>query len=142
MTRVAGEVADGMNTHGFTTPAYVRDITIPELQVGFEHAGRTRSEIEISVPVMFAIADHHDDPRLAAMRSTISFYGSTPAYRPVLDHHGWGALGDELVATAQERTSYGRNGIYDVTVHRNTPDGPEVVAEFRGRSRTVGQIKR
>jgi acyl-CoA thioesterase len=42
--------------------------------------------------------------------------------------------GDVLVATAAERVSYGRSGIYDVTVRR----GDEVVAEFRGRSRTVG----
>jgi acyl-CoA thioesterase len=42
--------------------------------------------------------------------------------------------GDVLTATAVERTSFGRNGIYDVTVRR----GDEVVAEFRGRSRTVG----
>jgi acyl-CoA thioesterase len=42
-------------------------------------------------------------------------------------------LGDELVATASLRTGYGRNGIYDVTVRR----GDEVIAEFRGRSRTV-----
>ncbi|MGS2614975.1 hydroxyphenylacetyl-CoA thioesterase PaaI [Micromonospora sp. LZ34] len=42
--------------------------------------------------------------------------------------------GDLLVARATERTRYGRSGIYDVTVTRS--DG-EVVAEFRGRSRTV-----
>jgi acyl-CoA thioesterase len=44
-----------------------------------------------------------------------------------------GKLGDELVATAEERTTYGRNGIYDVTVHR----GDTVLAEFRGRSRVI-----
>ncbi|HKS45497.1 MAG TPA: hydroxyphenylacetyl-CoA thioesterase PaaI [Amycolatopsis sp.] len=44
-------------------------------------------------------------------------------------------LGDELIATAQERTRFGRNGIYDVTVHR---DG-QVIAEFRGRSHTIGK---
>jgi acyl-CoA thioesterase len=43
--------------------------------------------------------------------------------------------GDELVAEAVERTRYGRNGIYDVTVRRGT----DIVAEFRGRSRTVGR---
>ncbi len=42
--------------------------------------------------------------------------------------------GDELVAVAAERTSYGRSGIYDVTVRR----GDEVIAEFRGRSRSIG----
>lgn len=43
--------------------------------------------------------------------------------------------GDELVAEAVERTRFGRNGIYDVTVRR----GNAVVAEFRGRSRTVSE---
>ncbi|CCH34475.1 hydroxyphenylacetyl-CoA thioesterase PaaI [Saccharothrix espanaensis] len=42
-------------------------------------------------------------------------------------------VGDELVATAVERARFGRSGIYDITVRR----GDEVVAEFRGRSRTL-----
>ncbi|HEY7142609.1 MAG TPA: hydroxyphenylacetyl-CoA thioesterase PaaI [Streptosporangiaceae bacterium] len=42
--------------------------------------------------------------------------------------------GDVLTAQARERVRYGRSGIYDVTVRR---DG-EVVAEFRGRSRSIG----
>ncbi|WP_199440318.1 hydroxyphenylacetyl-CoA thioesterase PaaI [Umezawaea beigongshangensis] len=49
-------------------------------------------------------------------------------------------LGDVLVATARERARWGRSGIYDVTVHRDAPDGPDgpaVVAEFRGRSRVL-----
>ena len=41
--------------------------------------------------------------------------------------------GDLLVATAEERTVFGRSGVYDVTVRR----GDEVIAEFRGRSRTL-----
>jgi acyl-CoA thioesterase len=46
-------------------------------------------------------------------------------------------LGDVLVATAVERARAGKSGIYDVTVARQTDGGPEVVAEFRGRSRVV-----
>jgi acyl-CoA thioesterase len=42
--------------------------------------------------------------------------------------------GDILTATATERVSYGRSGVYDVTVRRGT----DVIAEFRGRSRTIG----
>lgn len=42
-------------------------------------------------------------------------------------------LGDELEAVAEQRVRYGRSGVYDVTVRR----GPEVIAEFRGRSRTL-----
>lgn len=77
----------------------------------------------------FAAACNSHGPVTVAAGAEISFVTSS-------------FLGDELVATAHERTRYGRNGIYDVTVHRDTPAGPEVVAEFRGRSRTVGQIKR
>ena len=50
-------------------------------------------------------------------------------------------LDDELVAIAHERTRYGRNGIYDVTVHRETAGGREVVAEFRGRSRVIADVQ-
>lgn len=46
-------------------------------------------------------------------------------------------LGDLLVATATERTRYGRNGIYDVTVRRENGGGMEIIAEFRGRSRIL-----
>ena len=42
-------------------------------------------------------------------------------------------LGDELVATAEMRTRYGRNGIYDVTIRRDR----DIIAEFRGRSRAT-----
>ena len=48
-------------------------------------------------------------------------------------------LGDQLVATAHARTRYGRNGIYDVTVHREEPGERTVIAEFRGRSREVSR---
>lgn len=72
----------------------------------------------------FACACNSHGPVTVASGAEISFVAA-------------GKLGDHLVATATERTRYGRNGIYDVTVHRETPDGPEVVAEFRGRSRTI-----
>ncbi|WP_432119743.1 hydroxyphenylacetyl-CoA thioesterase PaaI [Streptomyces sp. bgisy032] len=41
--------------------------------------------------------------------------------------------GDVLEARAEERTRYGRSGLYDVSVRR----GDEVIAEFRGRSRSI-----
>ena len=42
--------------------------------------------------------------------------------------------GDVLEALAVERTRFGRSGIYDVTVRR----GDDIIAEFRGTSRTIG----
>ncbi|MGW9023915.1 hydroxyphenylacetyl-CoA thioesterase PaaI [Streptomyces sp. NPDC055722] len=44
--------------------------------------------------------------------------------------------GDVLVATARERTRFGRSGIYDVSVLR----GGELIAEFRGRSRSLRTV--
>lgn len=76
----------------------------------------------------FACACNSHGPVTVAAGAEISFVAA-------------GKLGDVLIATATERTRYGRNGIYDVTVRRETPGGPEVVAEFRGRSRTIGPQK-
>jgi acyl-CoA thioesterase len=45
--------------------------------------------------------------------------------------------GDELEALATERTRFGRSGLYDITVAR--PADGQVIAEFRGRSRTIGR---
>ncbi|MER6763075.1 MULTISPECIES: hydroxyphenylacetyl-CoA thioesterase PaaI [Amycolatopsis] len=76
----------------------------------------------------FALACNTYGPVTVAAGAEISFVAA-------------GKLGDHLVATAAERTRYGRNGIYDVTVHRETPGGPEVVAEFRGRSRVIEKTR-
>ena len=98
MTEVAGEVADGMIAHGFTTARYLREVTVPALEQGLERAGRKRAELELACPI-FTLVQVDDDSwaaRLAEVKRRIAFYGSTPAYRPVLDLHGWGELQTEL----------------------------------------------
>ncbi|MEE2665224.1 MAG: TIGR03617 family F420-dependent LLM class oxidoreductase [Myxococcota bacterium] len=98
MTEVAGEVADGMIAHGFTTERYMREVTLPSLELGFERAGRSRADFQLSCPLFLLSTD--DDATYAARRAglkrQIAFYGSTPAYRPVLELHGWGDLQTEL----------------------------------------------
>ncbi len=98
MTEVAGEVADGLILHAFTTERYVREVTLPALERGFAKSGRSRTDFEISGP-LFVVTGATDEEMAASVQATkqqIAFYGSTPAYRPVLDLHGWGDLGDEL----------------------------------------------
>jgi acyl-CoA thioesterase len=53
-----------------------------------------------------------------------------------------GRLGQTLYAEAREVSRRGRSGIYDVTVRAEDPDAGEVVAEFRGRSRTIERLGR
>ena len=98
MTEAAGEVADGMIAHGFTTARYMREVTLPSLERGLEKAGRSRGDFQLSCPI-FVLARTEDAAfadRLAGVKRQIAFYGSTPAYRPVLDLHGWGDLQTEL----------------------------------------------
>jgi probable F420-dependent oxidoreductase len=98
MTEVAGEVADGILLHGFTTERYVREVTLPALERGWARAGKERSEFELSGP-MFVVTGTNEEEYESARRGTkqqIAFYGSTPAYRGVLDLHGWGDLQGEL----------------------------------------------
>ncbi|MGX6511714.1 TIGR03617 family F420-dependent LLM class oxidoreductase [Rhodococcus sp. SJ-2] len=98
MTETAGRVADGILLHPFTTERYMREVTLPALARGRRAPGAPERDPEIIASGF--IATGHTEEELAAskaaVRRQISFYGSTPAYRPVLDLHGLSDLGDEL----------------------------------------------
>lgn len=98
MTEVAGEVADGLMLHSFTTDRYVRDVTLPALERGFHRTGKSREDMQVSMTVLVATGttDSEFERSTRRARSSIAFYGSTPAYRGVLAHHGWGDLYEEL----------------------------------------------
>jgi probable F420-dependent oxidoreductase len=98
MTEVAGEVADGLLAHAFTTERYLREVTLPALERGLATSNRTRADVEISYPGMVVTGiDEEASVRAAtATRKQLAFYGSTPAYRPVLELHGWGDLQTDL----------------------------------------------
>jgi probable F420-dependent oxidoreductase len=98
MTRVAGEVADGMLVHGFTTERYLREVTLPTIETALRASGRQRSDFQLSYPAFVVTGDTEQQIAAAAVatRKQIAFYGSTPAYRPVLELHGWGELQTEL----------------------------------------------
>ena len=97
MTKVAGEVADGMMVHPFTTERYLKEVTVPALDAGLAKAGRSRSDYELSYTAFVVTGDDKAREAAAGMvRNQVSFYGSTPAYRGVLELHGWGDLQTEL----------------------------------------------
>jgi probable F420-dependent oxidoreductase len=98
MTEVAGEVADGFMMHPFSTEKFMRETTLPALDRGLQASGRTRDALEIAYPAMIIVAEN--DQELEQGRNMIkprlAFYGSTPAYKVVLDAHGWGDIQPEL----------------------------------------------
>ncbi|MGZ4803901.1 MAG: TIGR03617 family F420-dependent LLM class oxidoreductase, partial [Acidimicrobiia bacterium] len=98
MTEVAGEVADGFLVHPFSTAEFLREHTLPALERGLATGGRAREDFEISWPVMVVTGETEEDiaSASAVTRAQLAFYGSTPAYRVVLDAHGWGDLQPEL----------------------------------------------
>ncbi|MET0880623.1 MAG: TIGR03617 family F420-dependent LLM class oxidoreductase, partial [Acidimicrobiales bacterium] len=104
MTEVAGEVADGFLCHAFTTDRYLREVTLPALERGAKSAGRSLADIEVSGPAFVVTGTTEDKMADSAVktRQQIAFYGSTPAYRPVLELHGLGGLQDELNAMSKQ----------------------------------------
>jgi probable F420-dependent oxidoreductase len=104
MTEVAGEVADGVIIHAFTTEKYLRETTLPALERGFARAGKSRKDFQISYPVFVVTGKNEKDLDAAkvATRRQIAFYGSTPAYKPVLDSLGVGDLQSDLNSMSKQ----------------------------------------
>jgi probable F420-dependent oxidoreductase len=98
MTEMCGEVADGHLGHPMVSKRYLDEVTMPALLRGMQRSGRSRNDFQVSAEVM--VATGRNDAELsaatAAVRKQIAFYGSTPAYRRVLEVHGWGDLQTEL----------------------------------------------
>jgi hypothetical protein len=80
--------------HAFTTERYLREVVVPSLEEGRAKAGRDREGFEISgVPFVVSGATEEQMAAAAAgVRDQIAFYAATPAYRAVLELHGWGDL--------------------------------------------------
>jgi probable F420-dependent oxidoreductase len=101
MTEVAGEVCDGFIYHPFTTDRYLREVTRPALERGRAKAGKSGLDGFCVTGPAFACVGRDDAELAAAIAGTkaqIAFYASTPAYRPVLELHGWADLQAELAA--------------------------------------------
>jgi len=103
MCEVAGEVADGVLLHPFATDRYVRERALPAVERGLARAGRSRDSFEFGITPFVATGPDEEAVRraLAPIRQQIAFYGSTPAYRIVLELHGWGETQDELNALSK-----------------------------------------
>ncbi len=103
MFRVAGEIADGLEAHPFSTPAYLREVGMSQVAKGLAKSGRERAAFTVACPVFTLV---EASPTYAAddrhVRDQLGFYASTPTYRAVLSHHGWDDVGEALSSLARE----------------------------------------
>src|SRR4051812_42833309 len=101
MTAVAARVADGLMIHPLTTERYLRERTVPAVR----DARGKLDDFTLVLPALVVLGA--DEPARAvaerAIRGQIAFYASTPAYRAVLDLHGWGDLAERLNAMSRRQ---------------------------------------
>jgi len=126
MTRVAAEVGDGLLIHPFHSGRFVREHADPCVDAGLQTSGRDRSQFTFATTAILCTGTTSAERTVAdtGVRRLLSFYGSTPAYRVVLEVHGWGELQTELNRLSKE-------GRWEEMAQR-IPD--EVVAELTIRA--------
>lgn len=98
MTRTAAEVADGLLVMPFNTARHFHERTLPAIREGLTRTDRKADSFRIVPQVIAAVASSAQelDTALEGVRRLLAFYGSTPAYQPVLDVEGKAALQPEL----------------------------------------------
>lgn len=98
MSRLVGECCDGIHVHPFHSPEYVKDVQGAAITEGLARSGRSLEEITFSVPIMTAVGDSDEELEKTRehARMMIAFYGSTPGYEAMFEHHGYNGLGEEL----------------------------------------------
>jgi probable F420-dependent oxidoreductase len=91
MTRMAGEVADGVHVHPLHSTQYIRQRLLPAVADGAAAAGRDPTDIDLIIPVFAVPGDTHEEraPLIEAAKTQIAFYGSTPNYAFQFDELGF-----------------------------------------------------
>ncbi len=104
MTAVAGEVADGFLVHPVNSRRSLLELTLPAIAEGARRAGRAPDDVEV-VCVTIVVTGRTEaefDRSREAVRAQLAFYGTTPAYLPVFELHGYGDLHPELKRMARQ----------------------------------------
>ncbi len=91
MTRVAGEVADGVHVHPLHSMPYIQNRLLPQLAEGAAIGQRSVADIDLIVPVFACPGDTPEEraPYVARAKRQIGFYGSTPNYAFQFDDLGF-----------------------------------------------------
>jgi len=92
LAKLAGELCDGFHVHPFHSVRYLKEVMIPAIEEGAAKERRQREDIAVSVTAFVATTPEE----MNFARAQISFYASTPSYRPVMDLHGWRDVAEKL----------------------------------------------
>ena len=101
MTRTAAEVADGLLVMPFHSARHFRERTLPAVAEGLALGGRERLDIYPQAIVAMGTTPDEIEAASYGVRALLAFYGSTPAYRPVLEVEGWQDVQPELNALSK-----------------------------------------
>ncbi len=98
MMRLAARVCDGVRLHGFCTRKYLQEVALHEIEQQLTLVGKDRKHFEVCGGGFVATGPNDEavNNMREMIRYRVAFYGSTPAYRPVLSLHGWDDLGEQL----------------------------------------------
>jgi probable F420-dependent oxidoreductase len=139
MTRTAAEVADGLLVMPFHSVRHFRERTLPAVDAGLDRAGRTRADLDIVPQVIAAVGRTEDELTAASagVRMLLAFYGSTPAYTPVLEVEGRGELQPRLNELSKRMEVHAMSDLIDdrmltTFAVRGTPEAcaKEILARF------------
>jgi probable F420-dependent oxidoreductase len=96
LARLAGELCEGFHAHPFHSIRYMREVVLPAIEIGAKKERRKRKDVSVSVTAFVATTPEE----MNFARAQISFYASTPSYRPVMDRHGLAGVAEKLSAHA------------------------------------------
>jgi probable F420-dependent oxidoreductase len=138
LTRAAAESADGLLVMPFGTKRYLHEHVMPRVREGLAASGRVAADFVVVPEIIVATGTTEEEYQhaLGSARTLLAFYGSTPAYVPVLAAHGWADLQPELNAlTKQGRWSEMGGLIDDDVLHTIAACGTpaEVAAHIKDR---------
>ncbi len=105
LAQLAGELCEGFHAHPFNSAKYLREQLRPQIAAGAAKSGRDPSACSVAGSAFVITgADTAQREQLRALvRQQLSFYASTPSYRPVLECHGWGEVGEQLSQLAAQQ---------------------------------------
>jgi alkanesulfonate monooxygenase SsuD/methylene tetrahydromethanopterin reductase-like flavin-dependent oxidoreductase (luciferase family) len=92
LAKLAGELCEGFHGHPFHSIRYMNEVILPAIEEGAKRTNRKREDVSVSITAFVATTPEE----MNFARAQISFYASTPSYRPVMDLHGWAGVAEKL----------------------------------------------